>query len=111
MLVFYNPSASCMHCNIIPIIKVPSPDICSSCTFLKAWSNNRYKSVEHKVMTNATTERYSVAFFLCPSHDSPIGACAEPSPYRTFTFGEYRRKVQEDVKRTGNKIGLPNFLV
>jgi gibberellin 2-oxidase len=80
------------------------------CT-LKAWSNNRYKSVEHKVVTNATTERYSVAYFLCPSYDSPIGACEEPSPYRTFTFGEYRRRVQEDVKKTGKKIGLPNFLM
>jgi gibberellin 2-oxidase len=80
------------------------------CT-LKAWSNNRYKSVEHKVVTNATTERYSVAYFLCPFYDSPVGACEEPSPYRTFTFGEYRRRVQEDVKKTGKKIGLPNFLM
>lgn len=78
--------------------------------FLKAWSNNRYRSVEHKVMTNARTERYSVAYFLCPSYDSPIGTCEEPSLYRTFTFGEYRRRVQEDVKRTGKKVGLPNFL-
>ena len=54
--------------------------------------------------------RFSAAYFLCPSYDSPVGTCGEPSPYRTFTFGEYRRKVQEDVKRTGRKIGLPNFL-
>jgi gibberellin 2-oxidase len=78
---------------------------------LKAWSNNRYKSVEHRVMTNATTERYSVAYFLCPSYDSPIGTCREPSPYKAFTFGEYRRRVQEDVKKTGKKTGLSNFLV
>jgi gibberellin 2beta-dioxygenase len=77
---------------------------------LKAWSNNRYKSVEHRVMANATTERYSVAYFLCPSYDSPIGTCREPSPYVPFTFGEYRRRVQEDVKRTGKKAGLRNFL-
>jgi gibberellin 2beta-dioxygenase len=77
---------------------------------LKAWSNNRYKSVEHRVMANATTERYSVAYFLCPSYDSPIGTCREPSPYVPFTFGEYRRRVQEDVKRAGRKLGLRNFL-
>jgi gibberellin 2-oxidase len=76
----------------------------------QAWSNNRYKSVEHKVVANAKAERFSAAYFLCPSYDSPVGTCGEPSPYRTFTFGEYRRKVQEDVKRTGRKIGLPNFL-
>jgi len=95
----------------VAVKPIPGALIVNVGDLFQAWSNNRYKSVEHKVMTNATTERYSVAFFLCPSHDSPIGACAEPSPYRTFTFGEYRRKVQEDVKRTGKKIGLPNFLV
>jgi gibberellin 2-oxidase len=77
---------------------------------VQAWSNDRYKSVEHKVVANATAERFSAAYFLCPSYDSPVGTCGEPSPYRDFTFGEYRRKVQEDVKRTGTKIGLPNFL-
>uniref|UniRef100_A0ACD5ZJA7 Uncharacterized protein n=1 Tax=Avena sativa TaxID=4498 RepID=A0ACD5ZJA7_AVESA len=76
----------------------------------QAWSNNRYKSAEHKVVANTKEERFSVAYFLCPSSDSPVGTCAEPSPYQPFTFGEYRRKVQDDVKRTGKKIGLPNFL-
>ncbi|PAN07160.1 hypothetical protein PAHAL_1G315700 [Panicum hallii] len=95
----------------VAVKPIPGALIVNVGDLFQAWSNNRYKSVEHKVMTNATTERYSVAYFLCPSYDSPIGACEEPSPYRTFTFGEYRRKVQEDVKRTGRKIGLPNFLV
>ncbi|KAI4996503.1 hypothetical protein ZWY2020_051423 [Hordeum vulgare] len=76
----------------------------------QAWSNNRYKSLEHKVVANAKAERFSMAYFLCPSHSSPIGSCGEPSPYKPFTFGEYRSKVKDDVKRTGKKIGLPNFL-
>ncbi|XP_062183772.1 gibberellin 2-beta-dioxygenase 6-like [Phragmites australis] len=90
----------------------PHPDalIVNVGDLFQAWSNNRYKSVEHKVVANAKAERFSVAYFLCPSYDSPVGTCGEPSPYRAFTFGEYRRKVQEDVKRTGKKIGLPNFL-
>ncbi|KAJ1280050.1 hypothetical protein BS78_04G203000 [Paspalum vaginatum] len=95
----------------VAVKPIPGALIVNIGDLFQAWSNNRYKSVEHKVMTNATTERYSVAYFLCPSYDSPIGTCQEPSPYRTFTFGEYRSKVQEDVKRTGKKIGLPNFLV
>uniref|UniRef100_A0A8R7QLP4 gibberellin 2beta-dioxygenase n=1 Tax=Triticum urartu TaxID=4572 RepID=A0A8R7QLP4_TRIUA len=76
----------------------------------QAWSNNRYKSVEHRVVANSKAERFSVAYFMCPSWDSPVGTCAEPSPYKPFTFGEYRCKVQDDVTRTGKKIGLPNFL-
>jgi isopenicillin N synthase-like dioxygenase len=70
-----------------------------------------YKSVEHRVMANRTTERYSIAYFLCPSYDSLIASCTEPSIYRKFTFGEYRSQVQEDVKTTGYKVGLPRYLL
>uniref|UniRef100_A0A2P2N3B7 Uncharacterized protein n=1 Tax=Rhizophora mucronata TaxID=61149 RepID=A0A2P2N3B7_RHIMU len=61
-------------------------------------------------MTNARKERYSIAYFLCPAYDALIGSHREPSMYRKFTFGEYRSQVQEDVKKTGHKIGLPRFL-
>ncbi|KAG5236717.1 hypothetical protein OIU77_014327 [Salix suchowensis] len=77
----------------------------------QAWSNDVYRSVEHKVVAHGKMERYSIAYFLCPSYDSLIGSCNEPSMYREFTFREYRSQVQEDVKRTGRKIGLPRFLL
>ncbi|WCJ17607.1 2-oxoglutarate (2OG) and Fe(II)-dependent oxygenase superfamily protein [Euphorbia peplus] len=77
----------------------------------QAWSNDVYKSVEHKVMANAKMERYSLAYFMCPSYDSLIESCREPSLYRKFTFGEYRKQVREDVKETGHKIGLQRFLL
>ncbi|KAH7669269.1 gibberellin 2-oxidase protein, partial [Dioscorea alata] len=76
----------------------------------QAWSNDIYKSVEHKVMPNAKLERYSMAYFLCPSYDSTIGSCTEVSLYKSFTFGEFRKQVQEDVKQTGKKVGLSRFL-
>ncbi|KAK8960961.1 Gibberellin 2-beta-dioxygenase 8 [Platanthera guangdongensis] len=77
----------------------------------QAWSNDVYKSVQHRVMTNRKAERYSIAFFLCPSYDSVIGSCKEPSPYKRFTFKEFRAQVQEDVKATGYKVGLSRFLL
>ncbi|KAJ3680243.1 hypothetical protein LUZ60_016521 [Juncus effusus] len=79
----------------------------------QAWSNDVYKSAEHRVMTNAKTERYSIAYFLCPSYNSTIGTATSPtkSRYRNFTFGEYRQQVQDDVKRIGGKVGLPRFLI
>ncbi|KAI3946523.1 hypothetical protein MKX01_017739 [Papaver californicum] len=52
----------------------------------QAWSNNEYKSDEHKVMANAKMERYSIAYFLCPSYESMIGSCKESSLYKKFTF-------------------------
>ncbi|KAE8667248.1 Gibberellin 2-beta-dioxygenase 8 [Hibiscus syriacus] len=77
----------------------------------QAWSNDVYKSVEHKVVTNATTDRYSIAYFLCPYYDSLIESFVKPSIYRRFTFREYRDQVQEDVRKTGYKVGLPRFLL
>ncbi|KAL2545677.1 Gibberellin 2-beta-dioxygenase 8 [Forsythia ovata] len=77
----------------------------------QAWSNDVYKSVEHKVMANSKKERFSVAYFLCPSYDSIIGSCKQPSLYKTFTFREYRNKIQQDVKLIGHKVGLPRFLL
>ncbi|KAL3377484.1 hypothetical protein AABB24_003739 [Solanum stoloniferum] len=77
----------------------------------QAWSNGVYKSVEHRVVTNKAKERFSTAFFLCPSYDTEIRSCFEPSVYKRFTFREFRQQVQEDVKKYGYKVGLPRFLV
>lgn len=78
---------------------------------MQAWSNDVYKSVEHKVMANGKMERFSIAYFLCPSYDSLIGSCKEPSIYRKFTFGEYRYQIQQDVKLIGHKVGLSRFVL
>ncbi|XP_075481122.1 gibberellin 2-beta-dioxygenase 6-like [Primulina tabacum] len=75
----------------------------------QAWSNDVYKSVKHKVMSNTTMERFSVAYFLCPSYDSFVGSCKKPSLYKDFTFGEYRSQVQQDTRTIGYKVGLPRF--
>ncbi|XP_055808103.1 gibberellin 2-beta-dioxygenase 8-like isoform X2 [Solanum dulcamara] len=77
----------------------------------QAWSNGVYRSVEHRVVTNKFKERFSTAFFLCPSYDTEILSCVEPRVYRKFTFREFRQQVQEDVKNFGYKVGLPRFLV
>lgn len=80
---------------------------------LQAWSNDRYRSVEHRVMASATRERFSAAFFLCPSYDTLIrprcGAGGPPPRYESFTFGEYRNQIREDVRLTGRKLGLQRF--
>lgn len=60
-------------------------------------------------MSNAEADRYSVAYFLCPSMDSIIGSYSEPSLYKQFTFRDFKKQVEEDKKRTGNKVGLPMF--
>ncbi|CAD6221781.1 unnamed protein product [Miscanthus lutarioriparius] len=79
---------------------------------LQAWSNDRYRSVEHRVMASAARERFSVAFFLCPSYDTlirPRCGAGGPPRYENFTFGEYRNQISEDVRLTGRKLGLQRF--
>ncbi|CAA2996996.1 gibberellin 2-beta-dioxygenase 8 [Olea europaea subsp. europaea] len=77
----------------------------------QVWSNNVYKSVNHRVVANKLKERYSTAYFLCPSYDTVIQSCVEPSAYRRFSFREYRQQVQKDVRSLGYKVGLSRFLV
>ncbi|KAI4330354.1 hypothetical protein MLD38_028651 [Melastoma candidum] len=78
---------------------------------LQALSNDRYKSIEHRVVANQELERYSIAYFLCPSLDSVISSGRQAPVYRDFTFGEYRAQVRRDVNMTGQKVGLPRFRV
>ncbi|XP_059661727.1 gibberellin 2-beta-dioxygenase 8-like [Cornus florida] len=77
----------------------------------QAWSNGVYKSVEHRVVTNNQVQRFSTAYFVCPFDETKIQSCIEPSIYRTFSFGEFRKQVSKDVQNLGKKIGLPRFLV
>ncbi|KAL3742103.1 hypothetical protein ACJRO7_017564 [Eucalyptus globulus] len=91
----------------------PNPDalIINIGDLFQAWSNDVYKSVQHRVMTNSKRERYSTAYFFCPSYDTVVESCNWPPVYRSFSFREFRRQVQEDVQKLGHKIGLPRFLV
>ncbi|CAA0835937.1 Gibberellin 2-beta-dioxygenase 8 [Striga hermonthica] len=58
----------------------------------QAWSNGFYKSVEHRVVVNPVNERFSTAYFFCPSHDTIIQSEVEPSIYRGFSFGEFMKQ-------------------
>ena len=35
--------------------------------FLQVWSNDKYESVEHRVVVNSQKERLSIPFFLTPA--------------------------------------------
>ncbi|KAK9133524.1 hypothetical protein Scep_013052 [Stephania cephalantha] len=90
----------------------PNPDalVINIGDLFQAWSNDVYKSVEHRVIANRQVERYSMAYFYCPSYDTVIRSCVEPPIYRDFSFKEYREQVQEDVRTVGYKVGLLRFL-
>ncbi|PQQ16214.1 hypothetical protein Pyn_17050 [Prunus yedoensis var. nudiflora] len=79
--------------------------------FFEALSNGIYKSIKHRVVTSQKVERFSVAYFYCPSYDAVIKSCGKPALYRQFTLREYKQQTQIDVREIGEKVGLSRFLL
>ncbi|XP_022753944.1 gibberellin 2-beta-dioxygenase 8-like [Durio zibethinus] len=77
----------------------------------QALSNGIYKSITHRVVANKEVERYSAAYFYCPTYETVIESCSKPGLYRNFSFKEYREQIEKDVKATGDKVGLSRFLL
>ncbi|WCJ22552.1 2-oxoglutarate (2OG) and Fe(II)-dependent oxygenase superfamily protein [Euphorbia peplus] len=91
----------------------PNPDavIVNTGDLFQAMSNDVYKSVQHRVIVPENVDRFSVAYFYCPSSDAVVESCGEHGLYRKFSFREYKQKIQDDVEATGNKVGLSRFLL
>ncbi|KAF3453522.1 hypothetical protein FNV43_RR03962 [Rhamnella rubrinervis] len=91
----------------------PNPDalIVNIGDLFQAMSNCVYRSTKHRVVGNTQTERFSVAYFYCPSNDAIIQSFTKPAVYRNFTFSEYKLQNQTDVQENGDKIGLSKFLL
>ncbi|XP_065619605.1 gibberellin 2-beta-dioxygenase 8, partial [Quercus suber] len=77
----------------------------------QALSNDVFKSIKHRVVSPQEVERFSAAYFYCPSNDAVIQSYNKPAMYRPFTLREYRQQIQKDVQDTGDKIGLSRFLL
>ncbi|GJW68732.1 DMR6-like oxygenase 2-like protein [Tanacetum coccineum] len=62
---------------------------------IQVWSNDRYESVEHRVILNSKKERFSIPFFLCPSYDTVVEPLAELideqncAKYKSYNWGKY----------------------
>lgn len=76
----------------------------------QALSNGVYKSVKHRVVASEHFERFSSAYFYCPTNEAMVESHGEPAIYRKFSFKEYKQQSQKDVEVTGAKVGLQRFL-
>lgn len=62
---------------------------------VKVWSNDKYESVEHRVVVNSEKERYSFPFFFFPAHHMMVKPLEEvvdeqnPPKYREYNFGKF----------------------
>ncbi|KAL0422675.1 UNVERIFIED_CONTAM: putative 2-oxoglutarate-dependent dioxygenase [Sesamum latifolium] len=80
--------------------------------FLQVWSNDKYESVEHRVTVNSQKERFSIPFFINPSHSVWVEPLEElvdeqsPAKYKGYSWGKFyaTRKLSNFKKLTTENI-------
>ncbi|KAL5562513.1 hypothetical protein UlMin_032260 [Ulmus minor] len=85
----------------------------------QVWSNDKYESVEHRVMVNSEKERFSIAFFLNPAHYTLVEPLEElvddknPPKYKGYTWGQFmsHRKTSAYKKQDEENIQTYHFKV
>ncbi|KAJ0977695.1 hypothetical protein J5N97_013169 [Dioscorea zingiberensis] len=81
----------------IPVHPVHNALVINLGDTLEVLTNGRYKSIEHRVVTNEKIDRLSVATFYAPSYDLELGPLPEfisrnqPCMYKRYNHGEYSR--------------------
>ncbi|XP_057787417.1 protein DMR6-LIKE OXYGENASE 2-like isoform X2 [Salvia miltiorrhiza] len=99
----------------------PMPDayIVNVGDLIQVWSNDKYESVEHRVTVNSEKERFSIPFFLNPSHYvwvEPLHELVDeenPSKYKGYSWGKFyaTRKLSNFKKLTSENIQVHHFKV
>lgn len=86
---------------------------------VQVWSNERYESTEHRVMVNSKKERFSIPYFLEPSHYTVIKPLEElineqnPAKYRPYSWGKFttHRKLSNFKKLNVENIQIHHFRI
>ncbi|XP_050226970.1 jasmonate-induced oxygenase 2-like [Mercurialis annua] len=99
----------------------PTPDsyIINVGDIIQVWSNDAYKSVEHRVKVNPEKERFSIPFFFNPSHYTEVKPLEEivnhqnPPEYKPYTWGKFfvTRKHSNFRKLPVDNIQISHFRV
>lgn len=99
----------------------PTPDafIINVGDIIQVWSNERYESVEHRVMVNSEKERFSIPFFFMPAHYTMVKPLEEltneqnPAKYRAYNWGKFftTRKASNFRKLDVENIQIHHFRV
>ncbi|XP_049350777.1 protein DMR6-LIKE OXYGENASE 2-like isoform X1 [Solanum verrucosum] len=79
----------------IQVKPIPDAYIINVGDIIQVWSNDRYESVEHRVIASSMKERFSVPFFFNPSHYVMVEPLEEltneesPAKYRAYNWGKF----------------------
>lgn len=83
----------------VPVQPVPNSLIVNVGDVLEIWSNGKYKSIEHRAMTNGTRARISYASFVTPQMEvevEPLKQILDDSQqhklYKKVTYEDYIRQ-------------------
>ncbi|GLJ41177.1 hypothetical protein SUGI_0852500 [Cryptomeria japonica] len=82
---------------------------------LKAWSNGRYRSAEHRVVCKGWIDRMSVGFFTSFPMETEIWAPAElvdnsnPRRYKPFIFSQFRHELRANGEDRDRATVLERF--
>ncbi|KAJ0987670.1 hypothetical protein J5N97_006026 [Dioscorea zingiberensis] len=96
--------------NWVTVQPAPNAFIVNMGDQIQVLSNAMYKSVEHRVITNAKEERISIAFFYNPKCDLLLGPARQlvtpdrPPLYDSMTFNEYRLYIRKKGPRGKTQV-------
>ncbi|KAI9123440.1 hypothetical protein K1719_004740 [Acacia pycnantha] len=96
---------------------VPDAYIINVGDILEVWTNGEYESVEHRVMVNSMKERFSIPFFLRPSHYVMVAPFEEftdgqnAAKYRAYNWGKFflARKHSNFMKLQVENVQIHHF--
>ncbi|XP_021825498.1 protein SRG1-like [Prunus avium] len=84
----------------VPVKPIPNALVVNVGDAIEIWSNGKYKSIEHKVVTTESKARLSYASFLLPNDDvkvEPFDYMVESTGsvrmYKKVRFGDYLRQA------------------
>jgi isopenicillin N synthase-like dioxygenase len=85
---------------------------------VQVWSNDRYQAALHRVIANASAERFSVPFFFCPAYSAayaPLPTTVDrttPLRYRRINWGEfYASRAAGDYADYGEEIQISHYRI
>jgi isopenicillin N synthase-like dioxygenase len=83
---------------------------------VQVWSNDRYPAALHRVLTHATRERFSMAYFLnpaCDAHYAPLPTtvdAAHPAQYEPIAWREFRAlRAAGDYADLGKEVQISHY--
>ncbi|XP_050259570.1 protein DMR6-LIKE OXYGENASE 1-like isoform X9 [Quercus robur] len=103
----------------IPVKPIPDAYIINIGDAVQVWSNDKYESVEHRVVVNSTKARLSIPFFFFPAHYTMVKPLEElvneqdRAKYREFNWGKFvaNRNRSDFKKQDVENIQISHFRI